>query len=339
MATGPARSPTADWEADLWRRGSVLERIEEWIRKPPYSTRLLRSELVVLKEDVEHARGLPTDGRVRRHRLREVLDLAVFYCMQAEAALERDDVLEFHGYLNHAERVLFYYLLRYEEVTGRTPNRLSLKRLAYEHAVAAVESDLSCDDRRLVRTVRSGTDVTHGEWLRLFRIVHGPRYETHRRRRIEQAESNRRIRRLAITTLVTLGTGLAISLGVLGGVDLPLVGRLAPPPFLVEMSDLLAFAALFGLLGATISDLLKLSKRGTATAPDELPSAMFGLWATAAKLTFGAASAVVLLVVLYSGIVPGFDATQLTPGFALGVSLAAGFSERLLLRAMEQVSV
>jgi hypothetical protein len=66
---------------------------------------------------------------------------------------------------------------------------------------------------------------------------------------------------------------------------------------------------------------------------------MFGLWATAAKLTFGAASAVVLLVVLYSGIVPGFDATQLTPGFALGVSLAAGFSERLLLRAMEQVSV
>ena len=213
--------------------------------------------------------------------------------------------------------------------------------MAYEHAASAVESDRSCDDRSLVRKVRAGTSVTREEWLRLFRMVHGPRYETHRRRRVERAESNRRVRRLAITTLATLGTGPAISLGVPGGVDLPVVGRLVPPPFLVEMSDLLGFAAPFGLLAATVGDLLKRSTREATTAPDGLPAAPFGLRATAARLTFGAASAVILLVVLYSGVVPAMviDATQLTAAFALGVSLAAGFSERLLLRAMEQMSV
>lgn len=315
------------------------ERLVEWVQKPPYSKRFLRSELRALDNDITYARKLSREWQCRRERLSDLVELAEFYREQAVEALERNDPLEFHKYLYYSEAVLFFYLLRHEELTKRTSDVLTLKKYAYRRAITKHQGALSNDERALVRRIRHGT-ATHEEWLKLYHQIHRPRYKKHQERRIKRAERNRRVRQLAIVTLVSLGFGLTIFLAsVLSSIVLPFELAFTVPEFLQENVDLLAFVVLFGLFGAGISELLLLSKRRDAGETAEHPEAAYGFWATAAKLVFGASSALVLLVILSSGIIPVFDPTRLTAEFALCISFAAGFSERLLLKAMQQISV
>lgn len=99
------------------------------------------------------------------------------------------------------------------------------------------------------------------------------------------------------------------------------------PPIL-----LLATVSLFGVLGASLSSLLSLSKilsgNQTSTPVGDLRLA-FG------RLVIGAASAMTVYVFLLSG---GQNILTLTYGWILMISFAAGFSERLLLNAVKSVS-
>lgn len=99
------------------------------------------------------------------------------------------------------------------------------------------------------------------------------------------------------------------------------------------------FIIVFGLLGATVSGLLSNSQERKSLSIDEYPEALDGFWASFAKLVFGATSALVIFVFLRAGLLPIVEPNELTPEFVLVVSFISGFSDRLLLKAMEDVAI
>lgn len=211
--------------------------------------------------------------------------------------------------------------------------------MSLKHAVLDADLESFNGENATIEQLQSEDDLSNEEWIKIHRIIHNKKVEDHEKEKIEQAKLNKKIRQLAMTTLLTHGTVLAISLGLLGTSNVPIVDGINPPSFLTDRSTLLTFAALFGLLGAVISDLSKYSVNRHPSTSDEVSSAIHGFWATAAKYTFGATSAVILLIILYSGFLPAININELTEGIALVLAFAAGFSERLVVRAMKGVSL
>jgi hypothetical protein len=109
----------------------------------------------------------------------------------------------------------------------------------------------------------------------------------------------------------------------------------APIDVLKASGDLWYFVSvlLFGVMGAAISGFLSLSSGPTKhRIPEQLASHLVLL----ARLVIGGVSALVVYVFLISGILqlgPG----DLKPGLVLAASFVAGFSERLVVRAVEAV--
>lgn len=327
------------WQEDISKHDSIYERAIEWIFQPPYNKRELRKELAYLGRHLEYNKNLPNHDQCRRNNTEDLLDLATHYYQQAEIALEYNDYLEFSQFISHTDRILLYHLLQYEDLTGNTPNWLKLRKLSLEYTSLSDDTDITLEESSALMKLYTGEELSIENWIELHRDIHRQKINNYEKEKIKQARSNRKIRQLAITTVLTLGTGLAITLGVLGVSNIPLLPTVSPPTLLRDINDILAFAALFGLLGAIISDLSKYSNKRKASGSDEVRSAIYGFWVTAAKYTFGATSAVIFLIILYSGILPAIDTAELTEGLALILAFAAGFSERLVIRAMEEISL
>ena len=126
--------------------------------------------------------------------------------------------------------------------------------------------------------------------------------------------------------------GLAVGLILL----LAGVGGSIPGEVSVTSLRMLSVVVLFGVLGASVSGILSLAHGGV---DGRLSQQVLASWVTYARLVIGAASALVMLAFLTSGLATlVLQNVVLTPGSVLFVAFASGFSERLLVRAIEPVS-
>jgi hypothetical protein len=116
----------------------------------------------------------------------------------------------------------------------------------------------------------------------------------------------------------------------------------------VSGSDVAPFGviALFGLLGATVSGMLRASDGGQSARIPELTAA---IRVTTLRILMGAASAVVVCVFLRSSLGRSLGQSlfsseiaqalkELRPYTAYAIAFVAGFSERLVVRAVEAVA-
>lgn len=87
--------------------------------------------------------------------------------------------------------------------------------------------------------------------------------------------------------------------------------------------------ALFGALGGTISAMVAVAKGSKGDTPERL----FNSWLTVAKPIVGALAAVAITILLIGGIV---QALSITTNYLFAMSIAAGFSERIVLGAIEK---
>jgi 8-oxo-dGTP diphosphatase len=104
------------------------------------------------------------------------------------------------------------------------------------------------------------------------------------------------------------------------------------PEIPLDNRTLLASIALFGIMGASISGLLSLAG---ATTDARIPDQLLNSWFTLTRPVVGAIAALAIHAFLLSGLL-AFGET--TIHLVLAVSFAAGFSERLVVRAAESVS-
>lgn len=143
-------------------------------------------------------------------------------------------------------------------------------------------------------------------------------------------------RRVALVRKQVLALGLVEIVGVVGFLA---VATFWESPFAAEpgSASLLVAVGLFGLMGASVGRLVALVG---ASRPEKLPALAINWWTTLGRTLMGAAAALALYAFLHSGLVAigGVDVASPTFGaLVLAVSFAAGFSERLLQRAIEAV--
>lgn len=98
---------------------------------------------------------------------------------------------------------------------------------------------------------------------------------------------------------------------------------------------LLPSVMLFGVMGASFSGILSLSK-GVSQA--RIPEQLANTWITLARQVVGVVSAIVAYSFLSSGLLKIGAIDFNNPHLILAVSFAAGFSERLVVRAAETLS-
>jgi 8-oxo-dGTP pyrophosphatase MutT (NUDIX family) len=104
------------------------------------------------------------------------------------------------------------------------------------------------------------------------------------------------------------------------------------PEIPLDNRALLASVALFGIMGASVSGLLSLAR---ATTDTRIPNQLLSSWFTLTRPVIGAIAALAIHVFLLSGLLVFGEPTL---RLVLAVSFAAGFSERLVVRAAESVS-
>lgn len=143
-------------------------------------------------------------------------------------------------------------------------------------------------------------------------------------------------RRVALVRKQVLALGLIEIVGVLGFLA---VATFWESPFAATpgSAPLLVAVGLFGLMGASVGRLVALVG---AASPEKLPTVAINWWTTIGRTLMGAAAALALYAFLHSGVVAigGIDATSTDfQALVLAVSFAAGFSERLLERAIDAV--
>ena len=97
----------------------------------------------------------------------------------------------------------------------------------------------------------------------------------------------------------------------------------------ISNTSLLSSVAIFGATGGTVSGIIS-TARGTVKG--KIPDQLLNSWVTIIRPLFGAMSALAVSVFLLSGLIQFGD---LTYNSTLAISFVAGFSERLLLRAVE----
>jgi 8-oxo-dGTP pyrophosphatase MutT (NUDIX family) len=111
-------------------------------------------------------------------------------------------------------------------------------------------------------------------------------------------------------------------------------GSQSIPALEVQLDDraLLVSVALFGIMGASMSGILSLAR---ATAGTRIPEQLLNSWFTLTRPVVGAVAALAIHAFLLSGLLVFGEETL---GLVLAVSFAAGFSERLVVRAAESVA-
>jgi 8-oxo-dGTP diphosphatase len=101
----------------------------------------------------------------------------------------------------------------------------------------------------------------------------------------------------------------------------------------IDSPLLIRYIILFGVLGASISGTLSMSNRGTT---DYITNQLLSSWIAFARVAVGSVAALVVYAFLNAGLI-NIEASSLTVWAVLAVSFAAGFSERLLTRAVGAV--
>lgn len=144
-------------------------------------------------------------------------------------------------------------------------------------------------------------------------------------------------RRVALVRSQVLVLALVEFVGVFG---ILAVTTYWESPFMAApgSAPLLVAVALFGLMGASAGRLISLI---SVSHPEKIPVLAINWWMTLGRTLMGAAAALAIYAFLHSGLVAvgGVDvASQAFQALVLAVAFAAGFSERLLERAVASIS-
>lgn len=91
-------------------------------------------------------------------------------------------------------------------------------------------------------------------------------------------------------------------------------------------------AVLFGIMGAAMSGILSLA-RGSSGA--RIPEQLLGFFIVLARFGIAAVGALAVYAFLVAGLLPQLG--EVSTGLVLAASFAAGFSERLVVRAVEEI--
>jgi hypothetical protein len=135
-------------------------------------------------------------------------------------------------------------------------------------------------------------------------------------------------RRRSLCFASILGIVVAALLGLSWGKSLPSAGSL-------NETDMLLSMAMFGLLGAAISAAIAAAQPSSSSRIPEMVSS-FGV--TALRLVIGPASAVVLYFAAQSAMFSKIFSFGAETNALFLVAVAAGFSERLVLRVVETMT-
>jgi ADP-ribose pyrophosphatase YjhB (NUDIX family) len=128
---------------------------------------------------------------------------------------------------------------------------------------------------------------------------------------------------VAVIVWIAAAPSLAVSLansGPAGSANLALDSR-----------GFAAAIVLFGVMGAIVSGILSMARGPEGRA---IPALLLDSMVTLARLALGAVAALAAATFLASGIIAGLEPG---PELVLAVAFAAGFSERLVVRAVESV--
>lgn len=204
----------------------------------------------------------------------------------------------------------------------------------------AVENLLSVSNP--ASTAEGSESVTIDELVTASRILHEYYIEREFRRRVLGYQFVYFITATVITVGFILTYAIATGEPIVGGaanmtgeaVDMTdeaanMNGKtvdMTAPQFLIPV-------VLFGMLGSAVSGILSLAR---AFKDRRLPHQIDDVWLAIARISMGAAAALAVFVFLQSDLLqigPSSD-----PGVMLAMAFTAGFSERLLLRAVHAVT-
>jgi hypothetical protein len=279
-----------------------------WLSRPDErlksSIDIYRAELELCAGKVKSTDGSsPPDVQAAADKASELLE-------QAEEALGKNNVELGWRLFKGAHRIGFFCL---------TNEQLRMQAIAiYEEAQKKLDSwrkeaidSMLADDSGKLKPCLNVPDVFHAAYI--LDEYHNNVY--HKLGAFK--------RQLAF--LSSAGLGIAIAWIVLSALTIDASNEINDPLLLV-------LVMLFGALGAVISGFLPLSN---GLAGHRIPEQLASYRIVFARLAIGSVSALVIYVFLSSGIL---ELGDLTTGKFLAVSFVAGFSERLVVRAVEAVN-
>lgn len=208
---------------------------------------------------------------------------------------------------------------------------LDAARRRFDESAAVVE-ELLCAD--VEDEPEPKEDLTTDELVRAMAVLHEA-----------EVEDYLRIEDLRITILGFVGLPFVMLAGLvvlypsfMGSALEPITNTLPTETVTIPWTDLSAaprvdqvfyvLVLLFGAIGAAISGMRKIDvDSGSLKQLGEV----LGYWLALVRIVIGAMSAFIVVVLLFSGFL---DVQKITLPMVLGISLAAGFSERLAIRAI-----
>lgn len=276
---------------------------------------------------------------------RDVTDLLA----KVETALEEGQIEDGWRYFHAAQRLETHGLEALDEresaereadgeVAGPEPDALETRaRTVRREALDVLGGWRKRTVEELLGQDGLADDVT-GEAVReASKVLHEQYESVHLKRYYLQVQFNQ---------LFWLGTAVGFAFVVLTLVPTVLGGSFFQPPFDVLLADgsemrsptvtssgFAVFVALAGMAGASLFGMRSLQKERVST---RVAQRITGLAVTWARGLIGAVSALVFYFLLQTPFVGDFGGT--TPALFIVVGFAAGYSERMVSRAVETVS-
>ncbi len=201
-----------------------------------------------------------------------------------------------------------------------------LQHRAHEVSLQADIERLSSADRERV-TALLATEEPTGEYYRNISAAMNVLYKHHLDTSMEAVRSSLLESQLRFFLLVVV-----LCLGSLFGIWAYFFGEVGVSPTINLFSTaFIGTVVLFGALGAAISSLMSLSSVLNDSA---IPERVGSRWLAVSRVTLGAASALILYVFVLAELVNVF---VVTPSSLLAIAFVGGFTERLLVRAVNAV--
>jgi hypothetical protein len=289
------------------------------------STRLasLDAELTVLGSRLDQSRSATaeTDDPAPA---RAYLTAAQELVSDARSLLVRGHIEEAWGRYHGARRLTVFVT----EAVGDTDSLTTQARTVYEDALGTLAANRR---RAVVALLTDGstlkTPPTADELAESMRVLHQQYERLLLRRRYLQSQFNQLLVQGTVSLLVLLAVAFAAELGLS-----PILVRPLTTTNLTSVGFAL-YVVLVGVIGASLFGMRSLRNLPlSAQTTNQVP----GLFVTGARVFIGASSALILVFVLFTGLLPIQEAV--TAPLALAVAFAGGYSERLAPQTVEVVS-
>lgn len=253
-----------------------------------------------------------------------------------EAALERGRVEDGWRYFHAAQRLEIHGLEALDEAEPETNALETRATLVRDEALDTLGGWREQTVAGLLGRDGLADDITGEDVRAASKVLHEQYESVHLKRYYLQLQFNQ---------LFWLGTVAGFAFVVLTLVPTFVGGTFLQPPFEVPLagggvqspnvasSGFAVFVALAGMVGASLFGMLSLQRKRVST---KVAQRITGLAVTWARGLIGAISALVFYFLLQTPFVGDFGG--ITPALMIVVGFAAGYSERMVSRAVETVA-